>query len=58
VITDSSTNGTYVQIGDEEVMFLHREQLRLHGSGYLSLGRHVEADDAKLLRFECKTRSS
>lgn len=58
MLTDSSTNGTYVQIGDEEVMFLHREQLRLHGSGHLSLGRHVEADDARLLRFECKTLSS
>jgi len=57
MITDSSTNGTYVQIGDEEVMFLHREQLRLHGTGHLSLGRHVDADDAKLLRFECKTET-
>jgi len=57
VLTDSSTNGTYVQIGEEEVMFLHREQLRLHGSGHLSLGRHIEADDARLLRFECRTRS-
>jgi class 3 adenylate cyclase len=57
MITDSSTNGTYVQIGDEEVMFLHREQLRLHGSGHLSLGRHVDAEEAKLLRFECKTLS-
>lgn len=55
MLTDSSTNGTYVQIGDEEVMFLHREQLRLHGTGTLSLGRHVEAEDAQLLRFECQT---
>ena len=57
MLTDSSTNGTYVQIGDEEVMFLHREQLRLHGTGHLSLGRHVEADEAQLLHFECKTIS-
>jgi len=57
MLTDSSTNGTYVQIGDEDVMFLHREQLRLHGTGHLSLGRHVDADDAQLLRFECKTLS-
>lgn len=57
VLTDSSTNGTYIQIGDEEVMFLHREQLRLHGTGHLSLGRHVDADDAELLRFESKTTS-
>lgn len=55
MLTDSSTNGTYVQIGDEEVMFLHREQLRLHGEGHLSLGRHVDADEAQLLTFECKT---
>jgi class 3 adenylate cyclase len=57
MLTDSSTNGTYVQIGDEEVMFLHREQLRLHGTGTLSLGRHVDADEAQLLTFECKTTS-
>ncbi len=57
MLTDSSTNGTYVQIGDEEVLFLHREQLRLHGSGRLSLGRHLDADDAHPLRFACETRS-
>lgn len=57
LLTDSSTNGTYVQVGDEEVMFLHREQIRLHGTGHLSLGRHIEAEDAELLRFESKTLS-
>lgn len=57
LLTDSSTNGTYVQIGDEEVLFLHREQLRLHGSGRLSLGRHLDADDAHPLRFACERRS-
>jgi len=57
MLTDSSTNGTYVQIGDEDVIFLHREQLRLHGSGQLSLGRHVEADDAQLLHFTCDSQS-
>ena len=57
MLTDSSTNGTYVQIGDEDVIFLHREQLRLHGSGHLSLGRHVDADDAQLLLFTCENRS-
>jgi class 3 adenylate cyclase len=57
MLTDSSTNGTYVQIGDEDVIFLHREQLRLHGSGQLSLGRHVDADDAQLLHFACGARS-
>lgn len=58
MLTDSSTNGTYVQIGDEDVIFLHREQLRLHGAGLLSLGRHVDAGDAQLLHFDCKTVSA
>jgi class 3 adenylate cyclase len=57
LLTDSSTNGTYVQIGDEEVLFLHREQLRLHGSGQLSLGRQLGAEEARPLRFRCETRS-
>ena len=57
MLTDSSTNGTYVQIGNEDVIFLHREQLRLHGSGQISLGRHVEADDAQLLHFTCESKA-
>ena len=56
MLTDSSTNGTYVQVGDEDVIFVHRDQLRLHGSGRLSLGRPVEGDDAQLLRFRCESR--
>lgn len=55
VLTDSSTNGTYVQVGDEEVMLVHREQFRLHGTGRLSLGRPITAADAQPLRFECRT---
>jgi hypothetical protein len=58
VITDNSTNGTYVQIGTEDVVFLHHDQLRLHGSGEISLGRHFGDEDVHLLRFECKTMSS
>jgi adenylate cyclase len=57
LLTDSSTNGTYVQIGGEDALFLHREQLRLHGSGRLSLGRRLDADEARPLRFACRTRS-
>lgn len=58
VITDTSTNGTYVQIGDEDVVFLHHDELRLHGSGQISLGRPLYADDAHPLRFERKAGSS
>lgn len=58
VITDNSTNGTYVQVGDEDVVFLHHDDLRLHGSGVISLGRPIDADDAHHLRFERKASPS
>lgn len=53
LLVDSSTNGTYVKIGEEDAMFLHRDQLRLHGTGRVGLGRHPESDEAEPLRFEC-----
>lgn len=56
-LKDSSTNGTYVVIGDNESMFLHRDQLRLHGTGTISLGRQMDDDQAKLLTFKCNTSS-
>lgn len=52
-LKDSSTNGTYVAIGDDEAMFLHRDQLRLHGAGVLSLGRPINDPQAKVLQFDC-----
>lgn len=52
-IVDQSTNGTYVQIGDEDALFLHHEQLLLHGRGKISLGRPIDAEDAHRLHFSC-----
>ena len=56
-LKDSSTNGTYVVIGNDESMFLHREQLRLHGTGTISLGRQMDDEQVKLLAFDCNTSS-
>jgi pSer/pThr/pTyr-binding forkhead associated (FHA) protein len=44
VLKDTSTNGTYVQVGEEDVLFLHRDQLKLHGRGRIRPGRTL--DDA------------
>lgn len=52
-LVDQSTNGTYVQIGEEDALFLHHEQLLLHGTGHISLGRPLDTNDAHRLRFEC-----
>ena len=35
---DHSTNGVFVQYEDEQIRFVHRDVLRLWGSGYLSFG--------------------
>lgn len=37
-LVDASTNGTYVQTEDEQVTYVHRDQLRLWGAGWISLG--------------------
>jgi len=38
VIIDQSTNGTYIQAFEEEVVFLRRGELALKGKGVISLG--------------------
>jgi class 3 adenylate cyclase len=57
-IVDQSTNGTYVRVGNEDTIFLHHESLDIHGSGRISLGRSLDAEDARLLRFTCEMSSS
>ena len=37
-LIDASTNGTYVQTEDEMVTLVHRNRIRLWGSGWISLG--------------------
>jgi len=37
-LIDHSTNGTFVQTEDERVAHVHRDKIRLWGSGWISLG--------------------
>ena len=37
-LVDESTNGTYIQTEDAQVRCVHRDQLRLWGTGWISLG--------------------
>ena len=50
VLIDHSTNGTYVQTEDELITFLRRGEMRLWGSGWLSLGQPLNSQCA--IRFE------
>lgn len=42
VLRDHSSNGTYVTIGDTPEFILSREEVVLHGGGWVSLGRSRE----------------
>jgi len=42
VLTDQSTNGTYVKLSDGKEVFLRREELPLSSSGSVALGEKVE----------------
>lgn len=56
LLTDFSTNGTYVEI-DGEQAFVRRDSIVLRGSGRLSLGKAVnEPNDA--VKFECVADSN
>ncbi len=54
IITDQSTNGTYVHIQDSNESFLKREETPLLGSGKISLGRAFKDNPKEIIRFSFK----
>lgn len=54
VLKDRSTNGTYVCLESGEKFFVHHEELALHGSGLLGLGREPTDEDPDRIRFTCQ----
>jgi hypothetical protein len=46
-------NGTYVQIGDEEIVLL-REELILYSHGSISFGHRSDSTGAAVVEFVCK----
>ena len=53
LITDRSTNGTYVKIGADDEIRLHRDSMPLRKSGSISLGQAMEKDPASVVFFQC-----
>ena len=51
ILVDQSTNGTFVQIDDDEEVHLQHEQIVLRGSGVISLGRRIRGGRGKLVYF-------
>ncbi len=54
VITDQSTNGTFIMTQEGQDVFLRREELTLFGTGLISLGRKVDRNDDNLIQFFCE----
>ncbi len=51
VLTDHSTNGTYVKLNKQNEIFIRREELPLIGEGYISLGENNREDNPSALYF-------
>jgi class 3 adenylate cyclase len=53
VVSDRSTNGTYVKFGEDDELRLHRDELRLRRNGTISLGQTIALNPEHLLYFQC-----
>lgn len=51
VLSDQSTNGTYVRTLDGQNIYLRQEELTLFGSGIISLGRNIDKSQDNLLYY-------
>lgn len=51
VLMDHSTNGTFVRIDGEPDVFVHREEIHLHGQGVISLGQQITTSRSSQIRY-------
>jgi len=51
ILTDQSTNGTFVRTLDGQNYFLRQEELTLFGSGVISLGKNIDKSRENLLYY-------
>jgi len=54
VISDQSTNGTFIRTTGGQMIFLRREEFALFGSGYISLGKKINPSDPNIIHFLCE----
>ena len=53
MLADRSTNGSWLKIGDDDELFVHRDETHLRRAGSISLGQAHPLDDAELVYFQC-----
>jgi len=54
VLTDQSTNGTFVLTLGQEEAFVRRDSVAIKGEGMIGLGKVPTSDDAQTIRFVCE----
>lgn len=54
IITDQSTNGTFLRTTEGQDIFLRREEFTVFGSGHISLGKKVDLGDSSIIHFLCE----
>ncbi|KFN46275.1 adenylate/guanylate cyclase domain-containing protein [Arenimonas composti] len=52
MVADRSTNGTYVRIGDDDEIKVHRDELHLRKSGTISLGQSFGVNSGDVIYFD------
>lgn len=53
MLADRSTNGTWLKIGDDDELLVHRDETHLRRSGTISLGQAHLGGDADFVYFQC-----
>ncbi|MGH8040599.1 MAG: adenylate/guanylate cyclase domain-containing protein [Rudaea sp.] len=53
VISDRSTNGTWVKVGEDDELRLHRDEVHLRKSGVISLGQTIALNPDHVVYFQC-----
>lgn len=53
VVSDRSTNGTFVKLADDEELRLHRDEMHLRKTGTISLGQAVALNENDVIYFQC-----
>ena len=54
LLTDQSTNGTFVQMVGQEEAFVRRDSMPIKGEGMIGLGRVPDVDSPQTIRFVCE----
>jgi adenylate cyclase len=55
VLSDRSTNGTWVRLGEDDELRLSRDEVHLRKSGTISLGKGMVQNADQLVHFDCSS---